>query len=70
MLFRIPELVNVQVEKLYNSPESFTPDGRWLVGESAEVSDEIIKFGSDFPAFIQKKDGFLLPFYIFQSFDF
>lgn len=39
MLFRIPELVNVKVDKLYNSPESFTPDGRWLVGESAEVSE-------------------------------
>lgn len=38
MLFRIPELVNVEVDRLYNSPESFTPDGRWLVGESAEVS--------------------------------
>lgn len=37
MLFRMPDLVKVEVDKLYNSPESFTPDGRWLVGESAEV---------------------------------
>ncbi|XP_022669738.1 pyruvate dehydrogenase phosphatase regulatory subunit, mitochondrial-like isoform X2 [Varroa destructor] len=45
MLFRIPELVNVEVDRLYNSPESFTPDGRWLVGESAELRNYFVASG-------------------------
>ena len=29
------ETANVQ--KMFNGPESFTPDGNWIVGESPEV---------------------------------
>jgi hypothetical protein len=35
---RVPSSVEVEIDKVINSAESFTPDGRMIMGESAEVS--------------------------------
>ncbi len=35
---RVPSSVDVEVEKVINGPESFTPDTRMIMGESAEVT--------------------------------
>ena len=37
ILNRIPVLETAQVRQLTNGPESFTPDGNWILGQSAEV---------------------------------
>lgn len=37
MLFRIPSLGKVEVENLYNCPESFSSDCKLIVGEAPEV---------------------------------
>ena len=31
---------NAQVKQLINGPESFTPDGRYILGEAPEVSPQ------------------------------
>ncbi|CAN7989937.1 unnamed protein product, partial [Ixodes pacificus] len=45
MLFRVPSLANVQVDKLYNCPESFTADSRWIIGEAPEVKNYFVASG-------------------------
>uniref|UniRef100_A0A6B0VGT1 Putative dimethylglycine dehydrogenase n=2 Tax=Ixodes ricinus TaxID=34613 RepID=A0A6B0VGT1_IXORI len=45
MLFRVPSLANVQVDKLYNCPESFTADCRWIIGEAPEVKNYFVASG-------------------------
>lgn len=45
MLFRIPVLAEIEVDKLYNCPESFTPDSRWIVGEAPEVKNYFVASG-------------------------
>jgi len=34
---RLPILKDVQNPVLTNSPDNFTPDGRWILGETPEV---------------------------------
>ena len=36
-LHRIPELANAEIKTLLNGPESFTPDGKCLLGETSET---------------------------------
>ena len=36
-LHRIPELANAEIKTLVNGPESFTPDGKCLLGETRET---------------------------------
>ena len=36
-LHRVPELANVEIKTLVNGPESFTPDGKCLLGETGET---------------------------------
>ncbi len=38
---RVPSSVDVEIEKIINGPESFTPDTRMIMGESAEVKNNI-----------------------------
>lgn len=45
MLFRFPNLGTVEVDKLYNCPESFTPDCRWIIGEAPEVKNYFVASG-------------------------
>lgn len=38
IVYRMPSLQQVQVRQLLNGPESFTPDGMPILGQSPEVS--------------------------------
>lgn len=38
LLKRIPILNNVALDRLCNGPEAFSPDCKWILGESPEVS--------------------------------
>lgn len=42
---RIPELKNYQTPELRNSPDNFTPDGRWILGETPEVTNYFVAVG-------------------------
>ena len=42
---RIPLLVSTGIQTWFNGPESFTPDGRYLLGETAEVQDLFVACG-------------------------
>ncbi len=44
-LKRIPEATDIGIRTWFNGPESFTPDGRYLLGESPEVSGLYIAAG-------------------------
>ncbi len=46
---RIPTLADVGIRKLINGPESFTPDGNFILGESPEVRNFFV--GAGFNAF-------------------
>jgi len=46
---RVPLLENAGIKKLINGPESFTPDGNFILGESPEVKNFFI--GAGFNAF-------------------
>lgn len=45
MLFRIPSLGDVEVDRLCNGAESFTPDCKWILGEAPEVKNYFIASG-------------------------
>lgn len=38
LLHRVPSLENAEVRQLLNGPESFTPDGKFIIGEAPEVN--------------------------------
>ena len=40
MINRIPSIANSEIRQFVNGPESFTPDGKFLFGETAEVRFE------------------------------
>ena len=42
---RMPILQNIGIQTWFNGPESFTPDDRYLLGESAEVKDLFVACG-------------------------
>jgi 4-methylaminobutanoate oxidase (formaldehyde-forming) len=46
---RVPALTNAGVKTLLNGPESFTPDGNFILGESPEVANLFV--GAGFNAF-------------------
>jgi len=46
---RVPELESVGVKQLINGPESFTPDGNFILGETPEMQNVFI--GAGFNAF-------------------
>ncbi len=48
-LGRVPALGSVGVKQLINGPESFTPDGNWIIGEAPETSGIFV--GAGFNAF-------------------
>ncbi len=45
MLHRLPQLENVGIELFFNGPESFTPDDRYLIGETPEVDGLFVAAG-------------------------
>jgi len=48
-LIRVPDLENAGVKQLLNGPESFTPDGTYIMGEAPEVKNFFV--GAGFNAF-------------------
>lgn len=38
LIKRVPMLENTHLEQLTNGPEAFSPDCKWILGESPEVS--------------------------------
>ncbi|RQR51598.1 FAD-dependent oxidoreductase [Burkholderia sp. Bp9140] len=42
---RVPVLENTGIKTFFNGPESFTPDDRYLLGETAEVKDLFVACG-------------------------
>ncbi|RZC36002.1 pyruvate dehydrogenase phosphatase regulatory subunit, mitochondrial-like [Asbolus verrucosus] len=42
---RIPELSTCKKPEIVNSPDNFTPDGRWILGETAEVNNYFVACG-------------------------
>lgn len=37
ILKRVPYLNEIQMERLINTPEAFSPDCKWILGEAPEV---------------------------------
>ena len=46
---RVPALQSAGIKQLINGPESFTPDGNWMIGEAPELSGFFV--GAGFNAF-------------------
>ncbi len=44
-LFRVPALENAGVKEMINGPESFTPDGNFILGEAPEVANFYVGAG-------------------------
>ncbi|OAD55699.1 Pyruvate dehydrogenase phosphatase regulatory subunit, mitochondrial, partial [Eufriesea mexicana] len=44
IIHRLPLLKNIQ-PSVYNCPDNFTPDGRWILGESPEVKNYFVAVG-------------------------
>jgi 4-methylaminobutanoate oxidase (formaldehyde-forming) len=42
---RIPALAGTGIKKFYNGPESFTPDGQFILGEAAELRNFFVAAG-------------------------
>lgn len=42
---RFPILKGCQEPQLVNSPDNFTPDGRWILGEAPEVKNYFVACG-------------------------
>ncbi|KAL2740406.1 hypothetical protein V1478_000547 [Vespula squamosa] len=45
VLHRIPILKSLKKPDIYNYPDNFTPDGRWILGESPEVKNYFVAVG-------------------------
>jgi len=45
VLHRLPILEEVKQPNIYNCPDNFTPDGRWILGESPEVKNYYVAVG-------------------------
>lgn len=41
ILKRVPQLNDSYLESLINTPEAFSPDCKWILGEAPEVSEEM-----------------------------
>lgn len=46
-VYRFPALENDQSPYVSNTPDNFTPDGRWILGESAEVNNYYVAVGTN-----------------------
>lgn len=45
LLHRVPAFRNAEVDRLSNGPEAFSPDCKWIVGESPEIQNYFISAG-------------------------
>lgn len=44
-IHRLPILKEVKHPNIYNCPDNFTPDSRWILGESPEVKNYFVAVG-------------------------
>lgn len=44
-MLRFPILEHCYDPELVNSPDNFTPDGRWILGEAPEVKNYFVACG-------------------------
>lgn len=44
-IHRLPILKEVEHPNIYNCPDNFTPDSRWILGESPEVKNYFVAVG-------------------------
>lgn len=45
IVHRMPILKEVKQPFVYNCPDNFTPDGRWIIGESSDVKNYYVAVG-------------------------
>ncbi|KAK3708100.1 hypothetical protein QZH41_000055, partial [Actinostola sp. cb2023] len=45
ILHRIPAVHNAEIRQMINGPESFTPDGKYIIGEAPEVRNYYVAAG-------------------------
>lgn len=45
VIHRLPILKEIKNPNIYNWPDNFTPDGRWILGESPEVKNYFVAVG-------------------------
>lgn len=45
ILRRVPMLKNVELDRLCNGPEAFSPDCKWILGESSEIQNYFVSAG-------------------------
>lgn len=45
LIHRIPSLAQTEVEHLHTGPENFTPDGKWILGETPDVKNYFVGCG-------------------------
>lgn len=45
IVHRMPVLNEVSEPFIYNCPDNFTPDGRWILGESSDVKNYYVAVG-------------------------
>lgn len=44
---RLPALASVEIETVMNGPDTFTPDGKWILGETSEIDKLFVAVGSN-----------------------
>ncbi|XP_076057029.1 pyruvate dehydrogenase phosphatase regulatory subunit, mitochondrial-like isoform X2 [Oratosquilla oratoria] len=42
---RLPLLKNIEYQSLINAPDNFTPDGKWILGETPEIDNYFVAVG-------------------------
>ncbi|XP_045601946.2 pyruvate dehydrogenase phosphatase regulatory subunit, mitochondrial isoform X1 [Procambarus clarkii] len=42
---RVPMLKDIQYQPLVNAPDNFTPDGKWILGETPEIDNYFVAVG-------------------------
>ena len=45
---RLPILKETEYDFLLNTPDAFTPDGRWILGEAPEIGNYFVCAGARF----------------------
>lgn len=56
VIHRLPILKEIKHPNIYNCPDNFTPDGRWILGESPEVKNYFVAVGMNGNSLQGKQD--------------
>ena len=55
---RLPILKETEYDFLLNTPDAFTPDGRWILGEAPEIGNYFV--AADRSCLIRRAGGLLV----------